>query len=156
MRPGLRIRRGSKLSLIRPDERCQRRGLRFENRDRTAQLGRTLNQSGVSGAAPVRSADRVSDHRCATVLGSCDRRPNKPACPIQIPSGVETARDRLAQLAPPAGCDRDAPDGAVSGPGERQDIANRLPECDGRFVVERAGFTIRSQFGQEPLAAEYN
>src|SRR5712672_1589712 len=32
-------------------ERRQRRGLRFENRDRTAQLRRTLNQSSVSGAA---------------------------------------------------------------------------------------------------------
>src|SRR3984893_14998595 len=138
------------------DERCQSRQLWFENRDRTAQLRRTLNQSGVSGAAPVRSADRVSDHRRATGLASRDRPPDKPARPIQIPTGIETARDRLAQLAPSAGCDRDAPDGAVSGPGERQDIANRLPEGDGRFVVERGGFTIRSQFGQEPLATECN
>src|SRR5580700_6998188 len=60
-------------ALLDPTDECrQRRWLRFEHRDRTAQLGRTLYQSSVPGAAPVRSADRVSDHCCTTVFGSCN------------------------------------------------------------------------------------
>ena len=146
---------GIKAILDPSGERGERRRLRLEHRDGTAQRRRPPDQGGMARAAPVLSADRVADHRGAPVLGSWQLQPKSARRPNRDTTGIEPPGDRLAELGAAAWCDRDAPDGVRSpGRDERHDVANRSPESTGRFVFERLPFTIRCQFGQQLLTAE--
>src|SRR5215469_1730863 len=126
-------------------ERCERGGLRLEDRDSLAQRGRAFDQRGVTGAISVRAVDRRPDRYGAAVIGAGNRGPDKAASPIQVPSGIETIGKRLPELGAAAGCNRNAPDGSARQIGERQDIANPSPESDGSLIVQCRCFAIRGE-----------
>src|SRR5215813_6312353 len=128
----------------------------LEHRDRTAEFWGTFDQSGMPGSAPVHPTDCGPDHSSTAVICVSNRRPDEAAAPIKIPISIKVAADCLAQFGAPSGCDGNPPDCPVTELDERLNIANSSPERDGRFILERARFAIRSQFEQELLASECN
>src|SRR5262249_60462164 len=95
-------------------------------------------------------------HARSSGISASTARQREAASPIKIPISMKAAADCLAQFGAPSGCDGNPPDCPVTDPDERLNIANSSPECDGRFILERARFAIRSQFEQELLASECN
>src|SRR6516164_6275489 len=129
------------------------RRLRFEDRDSATQRWRPFDQGGVTRAPPVRPVDRGADSHRASVISPGNRGPQEPASPVEIPAGIEP-RDRFPEFGAPAWRDRNSPNGAISEVGEGYHVADRPPEHGGGFGIERSGFAIRSELGQQPLSPE--
>src|SRR5215469_10439413 len=89
--------------------------LRFEHRDSKAQRQRSSDQGRVSRAAAVCPPKRRANRRGAAVICPGNRHPEQPPSPVQIPSGVEVARDRLPKLCTAAWCNGNTPDRPIGG-----------------------------------------
>src|SRR5207248_3011498 len=107
-----------------PRQRGERSRLRLEHRHRAPQGRRALDQRRMTGALTVIAADRGADRRGAAIALFGDGEPQQPAAPIEVPDGIEDARQRGADRGAARRRDRDAPDRALAEPGQWRDLAD--------------------------------